>query len=69
MMLCTQRVQTVLTDAQHERLRQLAKTSGKPISVLVREAIESVYFAPQVAADRLAALDELLALNAPVADW
>ncbi len=65
----TERAPTVHTDAQDEQLRQVAETRGKPVSVPVRKALESVYIAPQVAADRLAALEELLALNAPVADW
>ncbi len=40
----TQRVQTVLTAQQHALLRQLSKEQKKPVSVLVREAVERVYF-------------------------
>lgn len=69
MSLYTQRVQTVLSDDQFRQLSQTAAETGKPLSVLVREAIEKTYFAPREEEQRLAALRELLSLNAPVADW
>lgn len=65
----TQRVQTVLTEKQFRELERVAEDTGKPISLLVREAVETVYFAPQQEAKRLKALEELLSLDAPVADW
>lgn len=69
MSLYTQRVQTVLSEEQFRRLTQTSAKTGKPLSVLVREAVEQVYFAPQAEQQRLEALRELLSLNAPVADW
>lgn len=69
MALYTQRVQTVLSDEQFQLLSQTAAETGKPLSVLIREAVEKTYFAPQEEEQRLAALRELLSLNAPVADW
>lgn len=69
MSLYTQRVQTVLSDDQFRQLSQTAAEMGKPLSVLVREAIEKTYFAPREEEQRLAALQELLSLNAPVAEW
>lgn len=69
MSLYTQRVQTVLTDDQFTRLSELAAEAAKPISVLVREAIEAVYFEPEQQQKRLEALEKLLALGAPVAEW
>ena len=69
MSLYTQRVQTVLSEEQFRRLTQTSAKTGKPMSVLVREAVEQVYFAPQVEQQRLEALRELLSLNAPVGDW
>ncbi len=63
------RVQTVLTPDQYATLETIAEESGKPISWLVREAIERVYFRDAEAARRQAALATLLALDAPVADW
>jgi hypothetical protein len=65
----TQRVQTVLTAEQYALLQQLSEEQKKPLSVLVREAIEQVYFKQAVLRQRRAALKSLLSLNAPVADW
>ncbi len=64
-----QRVQTVLTDTQYQQLSEIAVESGKALSVLIREAIELVYFAPKQEKGRMEALQELLSLNAPVATW
>ena len=69
MAIYTQRVQTVLSDEQFQLLSQTSAETGKPVSVLIREAVEKTYFAPQEEEQRLEALHELLSLNAPVADW
>ena len=69
MAIYTRRVQAVLTDDRYEELRRLSRESGKPVSLLVRDAIEQVYFERAQRERRRAALDALLALNAPVADW
>ena len=69
MAIYTQRVQTVLSDEQFQLLSQTSAETGKPVSVLIREAVEKTYFAPQEEEQRLEALRELLSLNAPVADW
>lgn len=69
MAIYTKRVQTVLTEEQHKALSRLALKQGKPLSVLIREAIEQAYFAPIDRERRRAALANLLALEAPVADW
>ena len=69
MAIYTERIQTVLTTRQHERLIQLAERTQKPISVLVREAIEQTYFTEIERHRRQNALQTLLALEAPVADW
>lgn len=65
----TERVQTVLTKEQYDRLIALAEDVQKPLSVLIREAIEERYFAPLAEQRRQLALENLLALNAPIADW
>ena len=65
----TARVQTVLTPEQYTLLACLAKEQAKPLSVLVCEAIEKVYFEEADRQSRRQALQELLTLNAPVADW
>ena len=65
----TARVQTVLTLEQYTLLARLAKEQAKLLSVLVREAIEKVYSEEADRQSRRQALQELLTLNAPVADW
>lgn len=65
----TKRVQAVLTEEQYRTLTELAAQQGRPLSVLVREAIEHVYFEQAERERRQAALARLLALQAPVADW
>lgn len=69
MALHTQRVQTVLTDEQFRQLSQIAAETEKPISALVREAVEAVYFTPRQEQIKREALRELFSLEAPVADW
>lgn len=69
MAILTQRVQTVLTDEQYRQLTHIAAETNKAISVLVREAVEAVYFAPEQEKRKLEALQEMFALEAPVADW
>ncbi len=63
------RVQTVLTDQQYSTLSEIARELARPVSVLIREAIEKVYFEEAEQVRRRAALTRLLSLNAPVADW
>ena len=65
----TKRVQTVLSADQYELLLQIAEERGKPVSVLIREAIEAEYFKAVALTQRRAALKRLLSLEAPVADW
>lgn len=65
----TERVQTVLTPEQYERLMALAEETDKPVSVLIREAVEQTYLVEIDRQRRREALDRLLALDAPVADW
>ena len=63
------RVQAVLTEKQYKALGELSGELGKPVSRLIREAIQQVYFAPAERERRRAALARLLALEAPVDDW
>lgn len=69
MAVYTKRVQTVLTEEQFEELAELSEKLNKPLSVLVREAVERYCLEPANLERRMAALRELLSLNAPVADW
>jgi len=63
------RVQTVLSEEQYIELTKLAEQLDKPISALVREAVEKVYLETTKIERRQAALDDLLALQAPIAEW
>ena len=65
----TKRVQTMLTDDQFATLERLSRETSEPISLLIRAAIEKVYFEQERRARREAALASLLSLNAPVSDW
>lgn len=65
----TERVQTVLTKEQYERLTEVAEQKNKPLSVLIREAVEERYFVPIEQQKRRQALADLLAVETPVADW
>ncbi len=69
MAIYTERVQTVLTKEQYERLMELAEQEQKPLSVMIREAVEERYFVKIDQQKRQDALASLLALDAPVADW
>ena len=65
----TERVQTVLTKEQYDRLMKLAEDEQKPLSVMIREAVVERYLMRVDAQKRQQALANLLALDAPVADW
>jgi len=65
----TKRVQAVLTDEQFALLNKLAAESGKTISMLIREAVQKIYLEEAVRERREDALNSLLSLDAPVADW
>jgi hypothetical protein len=63
------RVQTLLTEEEYQDLSRLSADWQKPLSALIREAVEKVYFEQVMRQRRRAALESLLALQAPVADW
>lgn len=69
MAVYNKRVQAVLTEEQFALLNELAAESGKTISMLIREAVEKVYLEEAVQERRADALQKLLSLEAPVADW
>lgn len=69
MAVYTRRVQAVLTEEQYQALSRLAEEMAKPLSALIREAVEQVYLEQAEQERRRAALRRLLSLEAPVADW
>ena len=69
MPIYTKRIQAMLSEEQYRDLHRVARKQHKPISHLVREAIETVYFHASPIERRREALEDLLSLEAPVADW
>ncbi len=69
MAMYTVRVQTVLSREQFDLLTRLSEETQKPLSMLVREAIQQVYVEKNNRQRRRQALQKLLELEAPVADW
>jgi hypothetical protein len=65
----TKRVQAVLTEEQFATLTGIARQKKKPVSILIREAVEEVYLKKTVADRKRSAFAALTALDAPVADW
>ncbi|MCL4836289.1 MAG: hypothetical protein KJZ86_27865 [Caldilineaceae bacterium] len=65
----TIRVQTMLTEDQHNVLMNCAQRAQKPVGVLVREAVQKVYLQDVERERRQQALNRLAALNGPVSDW
>jgi predicted transcriptional regulator len=69
MSVYTRRLQTVLTEEQFKALSIIAAEADKPISVLIREAIEKTYFEPTRRDRRRAALKRLISMNTPTGEW
>ena len=69
MAIFTKRVQAVLSEEQFAELNQIAIEEDKTISELIRDAVDEVYFSRVAEEKRMAALDQLLNLEAPVTDW
>ncbi|MGQ9814488.1 MAG: hypothetical protein ACUVR3_04965 [Candidatus Roseilinea sp.] len=69
MNIYSRRLQTMPTEEQHQSLGQLSARTGRPIGMLIREAVENTCFEQAGRAERVAAAQRLIAMNAPVADW
>ncbi|MBI4769807.1 MAG: hypothetical protein HY784_05165 [Chloroflexi bacterium] len=70
MAIYTRRVQAILSEEQYKKLIHVARKQQLSISVLIRRAVEQVYLDnTDGQAQRRAALRDLLAMEAPVADW
>ncbi|MBI4730018.1 MAG: ribbon-helix-helix protein, CopG family [Acidobacteria bacterium] len=63
----TERTQVLLSPEQRRALERLAKRRKASVGAVVRDAIEA-YLTPG-AGSRSKALEALLAIEAPVADW
>jgi len=67
MCMFTERTQVLLSRDQLERLKKTALRERKSVGAVIREAVDA-YAAPDADARRTA-LEHLLTLEAPVADW
>jgi len=63
----SERTQVLLSPEQLARLKRIAARDGKSVGAVIREAVDGFIFAePDV---RQRAVQEMLAMNAPVDDW
>lgn len=65
----THRVQAVLSEERFEELSRIAEERHRPLSVLIRDAVEAVYLEDRGTPRRREVLDRMLGLQEPVADW
>jgi Ribbon-helix-helix protein, copG family len=67
MRMFTERTQVLLSPEQLARLKRIAARDGKSVGAIIRDAVDGFIFAePDV---RQRAVQEMLAMNAPVDDW
>ena len=67
MCMFSERTQVLLSPEQLARLKRIAEREGKSVGAVIREAVDGFIFAePDV---RQRAVQEMLAMNAPVDDW
>lgn len=67
-MSLSERTQVLLTEEQRLKVQQLAARSSVSVGAVIRAAIDA-YLPPASPEQRRRALDDLLSLNAPVAEW
>ncbi len=63
------RVQAVLTEEQARILMEIGRRTGRSISALIREAVEHYHVRRYREEARRRAVDDLLGMALPVADW
>ena len=63
------KVQVLVDERQHRALLALARAQGKPLSVLLREAIVEQLLKQARRTARQKAFEEIVAMDLPVADW
>jgi hypothetical protein len=62
------RVQVLLSPGQYARLKEIARSRGKSVGALVRQAVQKQYLDTS-RDERLAAVEEMAGLRLPVGDW
>ena len=65
----TKRVQTMLTERQYVLLQEYAQEINKPLSVLIREAVEQSLIIDLEQRRKQKALEWMAAQELPVDDW
>ena len=63
-----ERTQVLLSKRQLASVKQRARREKKSVGAVIRDAVDS-YLATPTDDERLAALERLAAINAPVDDW
>jgi hypothetical protein len=67
MCMFTERTQVLLSKDQVTRLKRTARREHKSLGAVIREAVDA--YTAQTSDRRLAAIQRLVAMEAPVADW
>ena len=66
MCMYSERTQVLLSPEQVERLKRLARRDGRSVGAVIRDAVDAYTLGT---ADRHAAIERLLSMEAPVDDW
>jgi predicted DNA-binding protein len=66
MCMFSERTQVLLSPEQVDRLKRLARRDGRSLGAVIRDAVDAYTLGT---ADRHAAIERLLSLEAPVDDW
>lgn len=72
MTVLTKRVQVLFPENLWQNLVQQAQLQNRSVGALIREAVEQVYFTDEAEAQKIARsriVDEIAAMELPVADW
>jgi hypothetical protein len=67
MCMFTQRTQVLLSPEQLECVKRIARREGCSVGAVIRDAVDAYTSTP--AGRRRAAIEHLMTLEAPVADW
>jgi predicted transcriptional regulator len=65
----TERTQVLLSPEQLRRVKRLARRERRSVGAIIREAVDAYTETPAVDDARRAAIERLMALEAPVDDW
>jgi len=63
----SERTQVLLSPAQVERIKRIARRDGKSVGAVIRDAVDAYTWTPEDRRRR--ALERLMAMDAPVDDW